>query len=215
MATYPSQPTDAEFLASLRGMVNDAAPHLAVPTAASVIPLARRRVAHRRALMSGAFGVALLAGAGVTQILPHPVGYSPAPLAEVAPMSELAPRAGTTPFADGPVGIQPAGNEPIAPAPVGIAPMTEGITPADADIAGAAEASDDTGLSTETGTPVETDVPAETGMPVETVASAATNPANLLVPGLLLTGTSGLVFSGILEARARRRYAAATSPLPR
>jgi len=187
---------DAEFVASLRGMADNAAPHLAPPSAATVIPLARRRVARRRSVISGAFGVALLAGAGITQIvpagLPLPGGPgSSAPLAYVSP----APAQGVP----GVVGIAPAGNEPIGlePAPglerVGIAPMEETIAPL--------SAADDLALDDEYGAADGVEI-----APVEIEAAAATSPTNLVVPGLLIAGTGALAASAAIAAQGHRRY---------
>jgi len=70
---------DTEFLASLRGLVDDVAPKSAPLSAATVIPAARRRITRRRSFATGAFGVALLAGAGATQALPL-LPQNPAPV---------------------------------------------------------------------------------------------------------------------------------------
>jgi len=121
---------DTEFLASLRGMVDDVAPRIAPLSAAAVIPAARRRIAHRRSLISGAFGLVLLAGAGATQVLPAVVHNSPA---QVAVMSADMP----------------------APAPgeLGRYLPPAGITPLDGDIDAAADAPEATSSSFDAANP--------------------------------------------------------------
>lgn len=209
MNYQPNQAGDAEFLASLRGMVDAAAPQFTMPTAASVVPMARRRLARRRSIISGAFGVALLAGAGVTQLavgagsgvgggVGVPIALEPT---VVAPAP--APEAGSLP-------------EPAAE-PIGIAPLDGngvGIAPADDAVVGIAPAGVER-LGTEVIVDVAPSIaPLGDGIGSEEIyydtlddEAGSSSPTNFLVPGLFAVGSGALVGSGVIAVRARRQFA--------
>jgi len=69
-----SHNSDLEFVTQLRGMAATP-PVIAVPAAATIVRAGRSRKARNHSVFAGAFGVALLAGAGFT-MLPQTVGNS-------------------------------------------------------------------------------------------------------------------------------------------
>ncbi|MDR2703614.1 MAG: hypothetical protein LBB58_04655 [Cellulomonadaceae bacterium] len=164
---------DTEFLASLRGMVNDVTPNIAPLSAATVIPAARRRIAHRRSLISGAFGVVLLAGAGATQMLP--MVQTPTPITVMA--GEIG-----ADVTGGEVGIAPldTARDGRSITPATIAPLSQDISPH--------------------GIPADSE--AEVAVEAVEATSGAFNPANPWTIPLITAGAAALGTGAIIAARA-------------
>jgi len=92
-----SHNSDAEFVAQLRGMATSLPP-ISVPGTESIVRAGRSRVARRRSAFAGAFGFALLAGAGLTT-LPGLAGSgaTQTPVGIVAQQETIAPHSAITP----------------------------------------------------------------------------------------------------------------------
>jgi len=164
---------DSEFLASLRVMVDDVAPQIAPLSAATVIPAARRRVAKRRSLVTGAFGVVLLTGAGLTQVLP--ATNTPTMVMSVESDSLARDSVGTM-----------ADENTVSGRGV-IAPLEQGLDAAEQSV-----------LTADDPVPASSDL--DTVM-VE-AAPGATNPGNPWTVPLLATGLTTLGAAAVIAARA-------------
>jgi len=85
-----SSQTDHEFVEQLRSMAA-ATPVIAVPGSATIVQAGRSRIARRRSIFAGAFGLALLAGAGLSTLPQLGVIGSVTPTAPMAAVAHLEP----------------------------------------------------------------------------------------------------------------------------
>jgi len=106
-----SDVSDADFVNHLRHMAA-ATPVIAVPGADTIVRAGRSRVARRRSVYAGAFGLALLAGAGLAT-MPQ-VGVVNPGVQPIAAVSEAAPFAPLDSRLDSRTGP----SEPVAIAPL-------------------------------------------------------------------------------------------------
>jgi len=87
---------DLEFVEQLRGMAGST-PDIAVPGVGTIVRAGRSRVARRNSLFTSAFGVVLLAGAGIST-MPHTglvgPGASVQPVAAMSQVEQVAPARG-------------------------------------------------------------------------------------------------------------------------
>jgi len=181
---------DLEFVEQLRGMAGST-PDIAVPGVGTIVRVGRSRVARRRSLFASAFGVVLLAGAGISTMpqvgLVGP-GANVQPIAAMSQPEQIAPARGLLiePGA-APESAEPASaGAPNVESPVAaIAPLDQALEYSIGDYPGAEQTMNDAAV-------------------VEAAGSSAAANWSPWATGLGIAGTASLATAAGLALRSRK-----------